>query len=296
MKIAIAGGTGFIGEPLVRALLARGDDVVVLTRNPSHVHAGRAVAWDGAWQQEVAQADAVINLAGENVGGGRWTAERKRRVLESRVRATQSIVDALKKEPGRQRVLVNASATGYYGLRGDETLDEQSSSGDGFLADVVRQWEQVARGAEDVARLVILRFGVVLGAGGGALGKMLLPFKLGLGGRLGSGEQWMPWVDREDVIRMVLWAIDRKESRGVYNVTAPEPVRNRDFTRALGAALHRPAVLPAPAFALKLALGAEMASEMLLGGQRVLPVRATSEGFTFAYPTLAAALQHAVRS
>jgi hypothetical protein len=152
----------------------------------------------------------------------------------------------------------------------------------------------LARTAEATARVVILRFGVILAGDGGALGKMLLPFRLGAGGRLGNGEQWMSWIDRDDAIRLILWAIDRGEARGVYNVTAPEPVRNREFTRALGTALHRPAVLPAPAFALKLLFG-EMAGEMLLGGQRVLPVRAASEGFTFQYPTLGAALQHALR-
>ena len=295
MKIAIAGGSGFLGEPLVRALLARGDDVVVLTRNPANVKAGRAVAWNGAWQDEVASADAVINLAGENVGEGRWTEERKRKIVDSRVQTTRSLIEALKTQPGRQRVLINASTIGFYGVRDDETLDEQASTGAGFLADVVRQWEELARTAEDTARVVILRFGVVLARDGGALGKMLLPFRLGVGGRLGSGEQWMSWVDRDDVIRMMLWIIDRGEARGVYNVTAPGPVRNRELTRALGTALHRPAVLPAPAFALKLVFG-EMADEMLLGGQRVLPVRAASEGFTFQYPTLGAALQHALRA
>lgn len=295
MRIAITGGSGFLGVPLVRALLARGDDVAVLTRDPAHVEAGRAVTWSGNWQEEVASADAIVNLAGENVGGGRWTAERKHRIVESRVRATQSLVDALKAQPGRKRVLVSASAIGFYGVRGDEPLDEQASPGSGFLADVVRRWEDLAHGADGVARVVILRFGVVLGRNGGALGKMLLPFRLGAGGPLGSGQQWMSWVDRDDVIRMILWAIDRDGARGVYNVTAPAPVRNREFTRALGAAVHRPAFLPAPAFGLKLLFG-EMADEMLLGGQRVVPARAVSEGFSFEYPTLAAALEHALRA
>jgi uncharacterized protein (TIGR01777 family) len=295
MQIAITGGSGFLGVPLVRALLARGDDVAVLTRDPAHVQAGRAVAWSGNWQEEVASADAIVNLAGENVGGGRWTTERKQSIVESRVRTTQSLVDALKAQPARKRVLVSASAIGFYGVRGDEALDEQASAGSGFLADVVRRWEDLAHGADDVARVVILRFGVVLGRNGGALGKMLLPFRLGAGGPLGSGQQWMSWVDRDDVIRMILWSIDGEKARGVYNVTAPAPVRNRDFTRALGAAVHRPAFLPAPAFGLKLLFG-EMADEMLLGGQRVVPTRAVSEGFTFEYPTLSAALEHALRA
>jgi uncharacterized protein (TIGR01777 family) len=298
MKIVVSGGSGFIGEPLVRALLARGDDAAVLTRDPSRVRAGRGVQWNpsqpgGAWRDEVATAGAVVNLAGENVGEGRWTVERKRRIVESRVTATRALTGAMAEQPRAGRVLVNASAVGYYGLRGDEVLDEQASSGGGFLAEVVRKWEELAHEAESVARVAILRFGVVLARGGGALGKMLLPFKLGLGGPIGSGEQWMSWVDRDDAVRMILWAVDREGAQGVYNVTAPEPVRNREFTRELGAALHRPAFMPAPAFALRLVFG-QMADEMLLGGQRVLPVRAAAEGFTFEHPTLAAAFKHAL--
>lgn len=299
MRVVISGGSGFIGEPLVRALQARGDDVAVLTRHPSHVNAGRALVWDpgardGAWRAETASADAVVNLAGENVAG-RWTAERKQRIVDSRVTATRALIEALELEPGRSRVLVSASAVGFYGNRNDELLDEQAESGSGFLAGVVRQWEELAHGADHVARVVILRFGVVLAANGGALGKMLLPFRIGVGGPIASGKQWMSWVDRDDVVRMILRAIDRESARGVYNVTAPEPVRNRDFTRALGAALHRPALLPAPSFALRLIFG-EMADETLIGGQRVVPKRATSEGFVFQYPTLGAALEHALHS
>jgi hypothetical protein len=295
MKIIVSGGTGFIGAPLVKSLLARGDDVAVLTRDPAHVNAGRPVTWSSGAAGEVATGDAVINLAGENVGGGRWTAERKRRILDSRLTVTRKIVDAFRTQPDHKRTLINASAVGFYGVRGDDILDEQASSGGGFLADVVRQWEEAARGAEAVARVAILRFGVVLGREGGALAKMLPPFRLGAGGPLGSGAQWMSWVDRDDVIRMILWTLDHPEARGVYNVTAPEPVQNRELTRELGTALHRPAFVPAPSFALKLLFG-EMAEEMLLGGQRVVPARAMREGFSFEYPTLRAALEHALRS
>jgi uncharacterized protein (TIGR01777 family) len=297
MKVVISGGSGFIGEPLTRALLARGDDVAVLTRDPSHVRAGRAIVWDphasgGDWRGEVASAGAVINLAGENVAGGRWTSRRKQRILDSRLTATRALVEALQTQPAGKRVLINASAVGFYGVRDDELLTEKSETGSGFLADVVRQWEELALSAAPVARVVILRLGVVLGANGGALGKMLLPFRLGAGGPIASGQQWMSWIDRDDVVRMMLWASEHAQA-GAYNVTAPEPVRNREFTRALGAALHRPAFLPAPAFALRLVFG-EMADEMLIGGQRVVPERATSEGFVFQYPSLAAALQHAL--
>ena len=292
MHVVVTGGTGFIGEPLVRRLLARGDDVAVVTRNPSKVRAGVALSWDRI--ADAASADVVVNLAGENVGGGRWTEERKRRIVSSRVDATTALVDALNRRPDERRTFINASAIGYYGVRGDEELDETAPPGGGFLAEVVKRWEELARRAEGAARVVILRFGVVLGPRGGALGKMLLPFRLGAGGPMGSGRQWMSWVDREDVLRMIEWSIDQRSAHGVYNVTAPNPVRNRDFARALGRALHRPAFMPTPAFALRLALGREMADEMLLGGQRVVPARTAAEGFTFAYADLDAALKHAV--
>lgn len=295
MRIVVAGGSGFIGEPLVRRLVARGDDVAVLTRNPSRVHAGRAVQWDGrtqgAWSDEVAKADAIINLAGENIADGRWTAERKRRLIASRLDATNAIVEALRREPSRKRTLINASAVGFYGNRHDEELDEQSSRGEGFLADLVAQWESAARAAEPLARLVIVRFGVVLAQDGGALAKMLLPFRLGAGGPIASGTQWMSWIERDDVIAMIVWALDNERVRGVYNATSPRPVRNRDFTRALGRALRRPAFMPAPGFMLRIAFG-QMAEEALIGGQHVLPRRAESDGFVFGHPSLESALPY----
>ncbi|MEA2163196.1 MAG: uncharacterized protein QOK37_1323 [Thermoanaerobaculia bacterium] len=297
-KIVVAGGSGFIGEPLVRRLLSRGDDVAVLTRNPSKVHAGRALVWDpstqGGWSDDVAAADVVINLAGENVGGGRWTELRKKRIIDSRVSATTAIVDAMRRTPSKSRTFISASAIGFYGVRGDEALDERASAGTGFLAEVTKRWEELARGAEPFARVVILRFGIVLAANGGALAKLLLPFRLGAGGPMGSGNQWMSWIDRDDVLRMIEWSIDRESARGIYNVTAPNPVTNRDFARALGHTLHRPSFMPTPAFALRLALGSGMANEMLLGGQRVIPARAIEEGFAFAHPELGEALTHAI--
>jgi uncharacterized protein (TIGR01777 family) len=296
MKIIIAGGSGFIGEPLVRRLLARGDDVAVLTRNPAKVQAGRAVAWNppstGSWIDDVAASDVVINLAGENVGGGRWTESRKKRIVESRVAATTALVSAMSRQ--KSQTLINASAIGFYGDRGDEPLDENSATGRGFLGEVTKRWEELARGAESFARVAILRFGVVLAADGGALAKLLLPFRLFAGGPMGNGRQWMSWVDREDVLRMIEWSIDQSSVRGTYNVTAPNPATNRDFAHTLGRVLHRPAILPTPAFALRLMLGSEMANEMLLGGQRVMPKRAIEEGFAFANPELDGALAHAV--
>jgi uncharacterized protein (TIGR01777 family) len=296
MNIVVAGGSGFLGEPLVRRLLARGDAVAVLTRDTSRVRAGRPILWDGrsqgAWAEEVAAADVVINLAGENIGAGRWTAERKRRLIDTRLDAAKAIVEALRRT-ARKRTLINASATGFYGNRQDEELDESSSRGSGFLAELVEQWEAAAREAEPLARLVLLRFGVVLAKDGGALQKMMLPFKLGAGGPVASGQQWMSWVDRDDVLRMIEWAIDNDNARGIYNVTAPQPVRNREFSRAVGKALSRPAFMPAPAFALRAALG-EMADELLIGGQRVLPRRAEAEGFRFEAGNLEEGLRRAL--
>ncbi|HEY0159067.1 MAG TPA: TIGR01777 family oxidoreductase [Thermoanaerobaculia bacterium] len=297
MKIVVAGGSGFLGEPLVRRLIARGDDVAVLTRDASRVRAGRPVEWDarsqGAWSNEVATADAVINLAGENVGEGRWTEARKRRLIDSRLHATGALVEALRRAPGA-RTLVNASAVGFYGDRDEEELDETSARGGGFLAQLVERWEAAAREAEPQTRVVLLRLGVVLGKGGGALEKMALPFRFGAGGPVGSGKQWLSWIAREDAVRMIEWALDHASVRGVYNATAPRPVRNRDFARALGRALSRPSFLPAPAFALKAMFG-QMAEEVLLAGQKVFPRRAEREGFTFEAPGVETGLERALR-
>ena len=289
MKIVVSGGSGFVGQPLVQRLLKRGDEVLVLSRDPTTVSAGRGIPWSAV--DEAGSADVVINLAGENIGSGRWTAERKRRILESRLRATGALVDTMRRALPKPRTFISASAVGFYGLHGDETLDENSPNGAGFLAEVTRRWEEIARSADGMARVVIFRFGVVLARDGGALQKMLLPFRLGIGGPIGSGNQWMSWVDREDVLRAIEWAIDRPEVRGTYNITAPEPLRNRDFARALGRALHRPSFMPVPGFMLRLIFG-DMADEAMLGGQRVIPARATREGFTFAYPTLDSSLRH----
>ena len=285
----VSRGTGFLGETLVRRLLQRGAEVLVLSRDPSKVRAGRGIPWSAV--SEAGTADVIVNLAGENVGAGRWTAERKRNILNSRVEATTALVSAIRRAREKPRTFISASAVGFYGVRGDEILDERSENGAGFLADVTREWEEAARRVEGVARVVILRFGVVLAKDGGPLKKMLLPFYFGAGGPIGSGKQWMSWVDREDVLRAIDWAIDNPQVRGIYNITAPEPVRNRDFAQALGRSVHRPSFMPTPAFALRAMFG-EMANEILLGGQRVVPSRATQEGFTFNYPTLDASLQH----
>ena len=284
VKIVVSGGSGFIGVPLLERLVGRGHEVIVLSRNASH-----GLEWHppspGAWSAVVGSADAVINLAGENIGNGRWNEARKQRLVSSRLDSTRGLVEAMQNNLSRHRIFISASATGYYGLLGDEAVDESAPRGSGFLAELSEKWEAAARAANPFARVVILRFGVVLDRRGGALSKMLLPFRLGAGGPIGNGKQWMSWVDREDLLRAIEWAIDRDEARGIYNVTSPNPVRNRDFARALGRALHRPALLPTPALPLRMLFG-DMADEALLGGQRVLPTRITSEGFSFQYPTI----------
>jgi hypothetical protein len=295
MRIAIAGGTGFIGEPLAKRLAAD-NDVAILTRDPSRVRAGRGIAWhppeQDVWADVVAAADVVVNLAGENIGQ-RWTRERKARMVSSRIDSTNALTEAIRSAPPRKRTFINASAIGYYGSRGDELLDEASSRGDGFLAELVAKWEEAAQQADAIARLVIIRFGVVLDPHGGALAKMLPPFRFGLGGPIGNGRQWMSWIDRDDVLRMIEWAIAHEDVRGIYNAAAPEPVRNREFTRELGRAVRRPAIVPVPAFALKLMFG-EMATGTVLPSQRVMPARAMAEGFTFEQPELGQALAHSL--
>ena len=296
MKIVVAGGTGFIGEPLVEKLVSRQHDVAVLSRNPNKVRAGRGVLWDGKaagpWTAEVDAADAVINLAGENIGAGRWTAERKRALVDSRLDATNAIVKALLDAPRRDRVLVNASAVGYYGFDRQLPADEDAPKGSGFLADLVDLWERAAKRAESAARVVILRFGVALGPNGGALEKMAMPFRFFVGGRVGSGHQWMSWVDRDDALSAIVRAVEEKLLRGVYNITSPNPVTNREFTKSLANVLHRPALFPVPAFVLRLVFG-DMADEALLGGQPAVPRRAEAAGFTLQFRNIESALQHA---
>lgn len=295
-KIVITGGTGFVGRRLSEALIARGDEVVVLTRDPTRARlppGARAAAWapeqPGAWAGELAGAAAVVHLAGEPVAQ-RWTAEARARIIRSRVDATRALVEAIGRAEPRPAVLVSASAVGYYGPRPPgEELDEDSAPGQGFLAGVVQGWEAEARAvAAHGVRDVELRIGVVLGEGGGALDKMLLPFKLFAGGPIGGGEQVISWIDREDVVGLTLLALDDDRARGPINVVAPHPASSAELARALGAALHRPSWLPAPAFALRLAMGE--ASEIVTTGQRVLPRRALALGYAFQRPDLGPAL------
>ena len=292
MRVLVTGGTGFIGAPLCRALRGAGHSVTVVTRDPAHAE-GPAVGWDGV-ANAVAWSDAVVNLAGEPIAGHRWSTARKQRIRDSRVQATQDLVDAVAAASKRPQVLVSASAVGYYGPHGDEPLDETAGPGTDFLAQVCQAWEQEAERAEQRGiRVVRLRLGVVLAADGGALAQMLPLFRAFLGGRLGGGRQWMSWIHRDDVTGLVVDTLADPRYTGAVNATAPTPVTNRDFTRALGRVLARPTVLPAPAFALRLALG-EMA-DMLLTGQRVLPAAAERLGYRFRYRDLEPALRASAR-
>ena len=298
MKIALAGGSGFLGTALTQALTRDGHDVAVLTRqNPASMPAQPRVthvSWtpDGtsaAWAAALDGADAVVNLAGESIAARRWSERQKQEIRDSRLRATASLTAAIRQVARAPKVIVSGSAVGYYGDRGDETITESSGPGRDFLAGVADAWETAANQVADRTRVALVRTGIVLDRKGGALPKMLPPFQLFVGGPLGSGRQYMPWVHKEDWVRLVTFAMTHEGARGALNVTSPTPVTNAEFSKALGRALHRPSLLPAPAFALRLALG-EMADALLLGGQRALPVRATDLGFSFRYSNIDDAL------
>src|SRR5438128_9686213 len=261
MRVLVTGGTGFIGAALCHALTAARHAVTVVTRDPARVD-GPVIGWERV-SAAVRETDALVNLAGEPLGSQRWSVPQKEVIRQSRVLATRTLVDAVAAAEPRPKVLVNASAVGYYGPRDDEALDESAGPGTGFLADVCRAWEQEALRAEELGlRVVRLRLGVVLAADGGALARMLPPFRAFVGGPIGSGRQWMSWIHRDDVTGLVVAALGNDGYRGPVNATAPEPVTNREFAKALGRALARPAWLPMPASALRLALG-EMADLLL---------------------------------
>jgi uncharacterized protein (TIGR01777 family) len=292
MRALVTGATGFIGRRLIASL----ERPVVLSRR---LEVARRIVGNAevfAWEPEsgpppaasLEGVDIVFNFAGESVAGGRWTAQRKERIRASRVVGTRNLVAAIEAQKRRPRVLVSASAVGYYGSRGDEVLQESAAPGSDFLAEVCQAWETEAQRAVQLGvRVVTPRIGLVLGKGGGALARMLTPFKLGLGGRLGSGRHWMPWIHLDDLVGMLLHAA-KSEISGPMNAVGPSPVTNRQFTRALAAALRRPAVFPVPAFALRVMFG-ELAS-VLLASQRAVPYVAVSAGYRFRYASLDDAL------
>lgn len=294
MKIAVSGSTGLIGTALAAALRQRGDDVVPLVRRQP-APGERAIAWDperGTIDRAALEGlDAVIHLAGENVFG-RWTADKKRRIRDSRVNGTRLVTDAIAGLRRPPATFLAASAIGYYGDRGEEPLNEESAPGEDFLAHVSRDWEAATAPAVRAGiRVVNMRTGVVLTRAGGALAKMLPPFRLGLGGHVGSGDQYVSWITLDDIITAMVFLLDDGAVVGPVNLTAPHPVTNREFAKLLGRVLNRPAVVPIPAFALRMAFGTEGAA-MLQSGQRVLPARLVSSGFHFSFTEMEPALRH----
>ncbi|CAO5008121.1 Multidrug MFS transporter [Microcystis aeruginosa] len=304
MKIAITGATGFVGSRLVVKLYDRGDDILILTRNPDKTQRiypksiypkieiiPYIATESGDWQKEISGCDAVINLAGEPISE-RWSGEVKQAIVASRQIGTEKIVEAIALAAQKPKVLINSSAIGYYGTSETASFDENSPPGGDFLADVCKKWETAAQKVKDYGtRLVILRTGIVLG-NGGALGKMIPPFKLFAGGPIGSGRQWFSWIHRDDLINLIIYCLDRQGISGTFNATAPNPVRMKEFCQILGEVMNRPSWLPVPDFALEILLGE--GAKIVLEGQEVLPKATQAIGFDYRYPNLEAALQEIV--
>ena len=303
MRIIVTGGSGFIGRAVCKELVKAGHTVIVLTRDvelagPALGDQVETVEWEGEpsgpWMSVIEGADAVINLAGESIASGRWTKARKERIIGSREKATNALVQAIAKTNRKPSVMINASAIGYYGAHGDEPVTEQTPPGNDFLAETVRRWEEAAsKVVAQGVRLVILRLGVVLGEGGGALEKMLVPFRLFVGGAPGTGKQWFSWVHVDDAVGFMLFALKNNQVKGVFNVAAPEPQTMSDFCRILGKVMGRPSWAPVPGFVLKAMYG-EM-SETVLTGQRVSSVAAAQAGYSFKYRTSEQALADILR-
>jgi len=301
MKILVTGSSGLVGTALGSVLARAGHTVCRLVRPQSAAHEGPTEGFAVAWNPATGElggagvgADAVVNLAGASIADGRWSAQRKELLRSSRIDTTRALVNALARMNARPSVLVSASAIGIYGHRGNETLTEESRPGTGFLAGLAQEWEGEALKAEALGiRVVLARFGIILAREGGALPKMMVPFKFGVGGKLSSGQQWMSWVTLEDVVEILQLAIERASIRGAVNIVSPQPLQNAEFTYLLAKAMHRPALFPAPAFALRLAMG-EMADALLLSSQRVLPRVLEKTGYQFVHSDLSAALKNLV--
>jgi uncharacterized protein (TIGR01777 family) len=297
VKVLVTGASGFIGSALCDALLARGDTVVGLSRDPQRARSTNPSVlwhpWEPTLERPPAAAfdgvDGVVNLEGEKINQ-RWTEESKRRIMESRRIGTHNLVAALAGLERKPRVLVNQSAIGFYGDRGEAMVDESAHSGEGYDAEVVREWEAAAHEAESLLRLVVVRTGHVLDSSGGLLGELLPPFKLGVGGPLAGGRQYMSWIHIDDEVGILLWALDNEKVTGTVNATAPNPVTNRVLSQAIGRALHRPASMPVPGFVLDLKFGTEFGA-VLRGGQRVMPRRVLDLGYEFRYSDIDSALK-----
>ncbi|HEX7998469.1 MAG TPA: TIGR01777 family oxidoreductase [Pyrinomonadaceae bacterium] len=297
MKILVTGASGLVGTALLPALKAAGHEVYRLVRSAAD-RAANGINWNPSEGTIDAASlegmEAAIHLAGENIAEGRWTDEKKRRIRESRVKGTRLLSETLAGLEQKPHTLLSASATGFYGDRGDELLTEQSASGKDFLAEVCREWELATQpAAQSGMRVVNLRFGVILSAEGGALKKMLTPFKLGVGGKIGSGRQYMSWIGIDDAVGAILFALETETLRGPVNVVSPQPVTNLEFTKTLGRVLSRPTIFSVPEFAARLAFG-EVADALLLSSTRVVPLRLKEAGYQFKYPELELVMHHIV--
>lgn len=297
MKVLITGASGLIGTALQESFNDNGFEMLLASRkepkDATHIQWDMETGFSDA--EKLEGIDAVVHLAGENVSGLRWTEDKKKAIRDSRVLGTRNIVDAISKLKSKPTVFVSSSAIGFYGERGDDEVTESSAAGDNFLAGVCREWEAESRRAEDAGiRTVLLRTGIVLSKDGGALGTMLLPFKLGVGGVVGSGKQWMSWISLDDHVSAINFAIENENMRGAVNSVAPNPVTNEEFTKTLGEVLYRPTFLPLPEFVVSMAFG-EMGDALLLASTKVIPKRLTDAGFDFKYPGLKGAIEHAVR-
>jgi uncharacterized protein len=299
MRIVITGGSGLIGSAVAREMGSAGHEVVVLTRDPSRVGplppGTRAVQWDGKtpgdWAKLLDETTVIVHLAGDGIAAGRWTEEKKRRIRDSRLASGRAVLEAIRQAKSRPRALLQGSAVGYYGACGDEEVTESHPPGDDFLARICVEWEaSTAEAAALGVRRPVLRTGIVLSGEGGALPRMALPFRLLAGGPLGDGRQWFPWIHEADEVGAIRFLIEREDAGGPFNLTAPEPLTNRDFSRALGRVLSRPSFAPAPGFALRLLLG-EMA-DALLHGQRAVPRKLLDLGYVFRHPEAFGALRN----
>ncbi len=301
MKVFVTGGTGLIGKPLIKKLIEKGFDITVLSRDKEmakkHFDSNVAIIEGnpvnkGDWQNIASGSDIIINLAGESVLSKRWNESEKKNIYDSRIKSTENVVEAIKKSDGKVKTLINASAVGYYGFQHDDReINEDETMGKDFLSHLCRDWEDSARKAQKYdTRVVRLRIGVVLSEHGGALEKMIIPFKLYAGGHIGDGKQWMPWIHINDTVNIIIYAIDKNEIKGAINVTSPIPVRMKDFCKEMGHVIHRPSWLPVPTLTLKATFG-EVA-DIITSGQRAIPQKVMSNGYKFEFDNVNLALNN----